>query len=433
MLVALVKRDEGKNSAQKAIELCDGFRSLKQSSKILIKPNLVFGDHKKNNPPFGIVTTSRVIEELVQLLKDKGCRDIVLGEGSIISEEAHINAMKGFAFSGIKRVARKYGIKMIDFDKDAFEKIELDGHKFDVARAALDADFLINVPVLKTHGQTKVSLGMKNLKGCLKFSSKKAFHTTNLEKMIARLNQRLHSHLTIIDGTYALANGPITGRAWRKDLLIASEDVLSADIVGAAVLGKVPSSITHLIELAKAQGRSLELDSIEVRGVKVNDVSEDLPWEFELDADLKRFGVQGIRINYPENPESICSPCATHMVLAQLMFAKDNPGLKLGDMEVCIGGNAKGHPGSGKCILFGDCAIKSNKGLANAIEIRGCPPKISYYFWKLMDVSLAKKRVKKLMYLRIAKLLARNLGIYHEDFGLWEAYKSPEFDLRYFD
>ena len=90
---------------------------------------------------------------------------------------------------------------------------------------------------------------MKNLKGCLKFSSKKRFHKRgNLEKLIALLNVHLDTHLTIIDGTYALENGPSGGPAHRKDLIIAGTDILATEIVGAKVLGKNPSEIPHIKE-----------------------------------------------------------------------------------------------------------------------------------------------------------------------------------------
>ena len=84
MSVSLIRRVKNGNSVLKAIDLCDGLRSLKNSDKVLIKPNLVIGANQKNFPPFGIVTTAMIIDELVQVLLEKGCRDITLGEGSIV-------------------------------------------------------------------------------------------------------------------------------------------------------------------------------------------------------------------------------------------------------------------------------------------------------------------------------------------------------------
>lgn len=73
MNVSIVQRGKHRNPVKEAIQLCAGLDTLKASDKVLIKPNLVIGANKKNIPPFGIVTTSRIIEDLAQALHDYGC------------------------------------------------------------------------------------------------------------------------------------------------------------------------------------------------------------------------------------------------------------------------------------------------------------------------------------------------------------------------
>ena len=433
MSVSLIRREKTGNSVRKAIDLCDGFRSLKNSDKVLIKPNLVLGANQKNFPPFGIVTTASIIDELVQVVLEKGCRDVTVGEGSIILEEMGSNTTKGFKFSGINRVGKDYNLKLVDFEAEEYEKVKLDGHTFRIAKRALEADFLINVPVLKTHGQAIVSLGMKNLKGCLKYSSKKRFHMRgNLEKLIALLNVHLNSHLTIIDGTYALENGPIGGPAHRKDLIIASNDILAADMVGARVLGKNPSNIPHLKEFAKLTNRDAELDAIVVNGEKIEDVSEDLPFEIDFNQYFKRAGLKGIRVNAVKGDVSICSGCWGNLDYTHVMFAKNNPEMDVGNVETCIGSGAKANPSSDKIFLFGDCAIKANNELENAIKIDGCPPKVGKYLPALVNETLEKGRARKIMLKTLVKMIGYKMGLYYEDIGLWEPYKSAEFDLGHY-
>lgn len=432
MVVAIVKRSDEKDALRKAIALCNGFEKLKKDQKILIKPNLVCGASQKTLPPFGIVTTARIIEELVRLLQDKGCRDITIGEGSIIIEELRCNTIEAFKFSGIDRVAKQYGINLVDFNKEAFEEVELDGCKCKISKRALESDFIINVPVLKTQFEVKASLGLKNLKGCLKLSSKRHFHSINLEKYIALLNNRLHSNLTIIDGTYALERGPVLGLAYRKDLIIASTDILSADMVGASILGIPPSSIGYIMEFAKLKNRSVDINSIEIKGANINEIRDNIQWEYDPFLPFKNFNITGIRVSCSEQPQGLCSGCLSVYELAHYMFSKDNPGIDLGDVEVCVGPRVKGNPKANKVILFGRCAIKSNKNLNNAIEVKGCPPKITDYLPLLMKVTLDKKRLIKLMSSRIIKQIGFLCRIYNEDFGLWEQYSYPEFDINHF-
>jgi uncharacterized protein (DUF362 family) len=433
MSVSLVKREKSGNSVLKAIELCDGFRSLKNNDKVLIKPNLILGADQKNFPPFGIVTTASIIDELAQALLEKGCNNISVGEGSIVLDELGSNTKKGFKFSGIDRVAKDYNLKLIDFEADDYEKVRLDGHTFRIAKRALEADFLINVPVLKTHGQAIVSLGMKNLKGCLKFSSKKRFHMRgNLEKLIALLNVQLNSHLTIIDGTYTLEHGPTGGPAHRRDLIIASTDILAADMVGAKVLGKNPSDIPHIKEFASLKNRNVDLNSVEIRGERIEDVSEDLPWEMDIERLVKMTGLKGFRVNVTKGDVSICSGCYGNMEFTHAMYAKDNPGLDVGNVEACIGKGAKANSDSKKIFLFGDCAIEANNEIENTIKIAGCPPNVGEYLPVLLNTTLKKSRAKKIMIKRMAKMIGYKMGLYYEDFGLWEPYKLAEFDLNHY-
>jgi uncharacterized protein (DUF362 family) len=433
MNVSLVKREKTGNSVLKAIELCEGFRDLKSNGKVLIKPNIVLGMDQKDFPPFGVVTTARIIEDLAQILRKKGCRDIAVGEGSIILKELGSNTKKGFKFSGIDRVAKDYHLKLIDFEAEGYEKVKLDGHAFRIAKRALEADFLINVPVLKTHGQAIVSLGMKNLKGCLKYTSKKRFHSLgNLAKLIALLNVRLPSHLTLIDGTYTLEHGPTGGPAHRKDLIIASRDILASEMVGAKVLGKNPSDLPHIKEFADLTGREAALGSIEIRGEKIEDVSEDLAWEMDFEQLFRTAGLKGFRVNVAKGDVSVCSGCYGNMEFTHAMYAKDNPGLDVGDAETCIGRESKANIGCEKVFLFGNCSIEANKELKGAIRISGCPPDVGEYLPALMNATLKRGRAKKLLIQRMAKMVGFKMGLYHEDFGLWKPYAGPEFDLGHY-
>ena len=64
--VALVRWDYGKNSVTEAIELCDGFKNLNRSMKVVIKPNLVCWVDKYKYPPFGVLTTGVVVEAVIR-------------------------------------------------------------------------------------------------------------------------------------------------------------------------------------------------------------------------------------------------------------------------------------------------------------------------------------------------------------------------------
>ena len=173
--VAITKYDGTLNSLRKAIELCSGFEELKPDHKILLKPNIIWAGTKKL-PPFGVVTMRQWSNIFFVFYVERGCKDITIGEGTVVNKELGSNTLKGYDWSGIGKVAKRYGVKLVDFNTEAFEEVQLEEIKVNISRWALESEFLINLPVLKAHQQTKISLGMKNLKGCLALNSKKKFH-----------------------------------------------------------------------------------------------------------------------------------------------------------------------------------------------------------------------------------------------------------------
>jgi uncharacterized protein (DUF362 family) len=383
-----------------------------------------------------MVTTSTIIELIVQLLLEHGCRDISIGEGAIIGifEELEPSTKRGFRGTGIERVAKKYGVELIDFNKGPFQEVDLGGVKAQVSRTALEADFLINVPVLKTHFQTKVSLGFKNLKGCLNKASKKRFHTSNrLDLSIYWLNEALKSDLVIIDGIYMLEKGPETlaGIAHRKDLIIVSPDIFECDVVGATILGIDPSQVDYLREFAQRHNRSFDISAIQIKGEDIESLKEHLEWQFEPDRELlSPKGVTGL--SAPPPGQTLCCACAATLALALSILAKDNPKMDFGGAELYYGLELRPERDTPNIILYGNCAIRSNNGLQNATMIKGCPPTLTATLVALMKTLLSKPRMLRIMLLRVIKLIGIRLGIYHEVFPRWERYRAREFDKTHF-
>jgi len=434
MTVSLVRFDGSLDSLRRAIELCDGFAKLRSGDRVLIKPNNSF--RHPVMPPYGMVTTSRIIDLIIQSLLEHGCGDISIGEGSVtgILDEFKPYTKRGFRGSGIDKVAAKYGVKLIDFNEGPFEELDLAGTKVQVCREALETDFLINVPVLKTHFQTKVSLGFKNMKGCLSKDSKRRFHMSNrLEELIALLNGSVVSDLVIIDGIYMLEKGPETlvGTAYRKDLVMAGTDVFECDVVATTILGIDPSQVGHLRVFGQRNNRPFDIGRIETKGESIERLKEKLEWHFEPDEELLNpAGVTGLSAPAPGN--TLCSGCAAILALALAILAKDNPNRDFGGAELCYGLELRPKLDTPSVLLYGNCAIRKNADLRNATRIDGCPPTLSETLVALMKALLTRPRMLRMMVMRATKLVAIRLGIYREMLPRWERYRSTEFDEAHF-
>jgi len=430
--VAVVKYDGTPNALKRAIELSGGFEELKPDHKILLKPNILWGGTKKL-PPFGAVTTSTMVDHLLKLLCERGCKYITIGEGTIPNKELGSSTYKGYEWSGIGRVAKRYGARLVDFNSEPFEEVQLEKIKVKISRWALESDFLINLPVLKTHRQTKVSLGMKNLKGCLAIESKKKFHKHDIARLIALLNTKIKTSLTVIDGIYAMERGPdFLGTSHRTNLLIAGRDILSSDIVGAAAVGIKPEEVDYLKEFSSIKGRSLSLDAIEVKGEALKEIAQPLKWHLSLDDIFHQAGIQGITVQQEEADLSWCSGCEAILSAFCGVFCKDNPGVALDGLEICLGRKAKAKKESKKVFLLGDCAIAANKDLKDGIKIKGCPPPILDTVMSIVRKSLPKKRVAKILMSRMIKNIGIKMGVYDEAFPAFGTYKPPEFDRSHF-
>jgi len=383
-----------------------------------------------------MVTTSKIIEGVIQLLLEHGCKDISIGEGAIIGifDVLQPYTKRGFKGTGIDRVAKKYGVKLIDFNQGPFQELDLGGIKVQVSQTALESDFLINIPVLKTHLQTKVSLGFKNLKGCLSKASKKRFHITNrLDTLICLLNEAIKSNLVIIDGIYMLEKGPepLVGLAHRKDLIIASTDIFDGDVVGATILGIDPWQVGYLREFAERHNRSFDISTIQIKGEDIESLKEQLEWQFEPDKELLAPAkVTGLSV--PPPGQTLCSACGVTLALALSILGKDNPKMDFGGAELYYGLELRSERDTQKVFLYGDCAIRSNKSLQNATKIAGCPPTLVTTLLVLMKTLLSKPRLIRMMLLRAIKLIGIRLGVYQEIFPRWERYRSKEFDKTHF-
>ena len=245
--VAVVKYEKPLESVRRAVELCHGLDHLPSKARVFIKPNIVFWTRVVPFPKWGVITTTRVVEDVILLLKERGIEDITIGEGTVTMNPKDL-ATPAHAFEtlGYAKLKQKYGIKFVNIFERPFKKVDFgDGVELRFNADALDSDFVVDLPVMKAHNQTVVSLGIKNLKGLIDIPSRKKCHNMtpgkDLHFWVSKLADKMPPMLTLQDGIYTNERGPgPDGKMHRSNLLVASADVLSADLVGAAILGYTP-------------------------------------------------------------------------------------------------------------------------------------------------------------------------------------------------
>ena len=370
MKTSIVRYTSEDRNVEKAIQLCDGLSALKPGSKVLIKPNCVFPGSPKKKPK-GTVTNAAIVAELIEVLKDAGAGPITIGEGTIVIKELKSSTGGCFTWAGFNEVADKYDVKLQDFNEGPYRKLEFNGHNIKVAEAAFENDFFVDVPVLKTHTQTRISLGVKNLKGCLSPKSRKTFHEQDLERFVALLGKEVKVDLCVIDGIYGLQKGPFGEDGVPLNIVIAGRDVVATDMVGAEVMGIDYREVVHLKQLAELMGHPFDLGSLEIVGEPLEDVRHPLEWWYPwTDELLSAYKITGLTI---QNPGTVfCSGCTITVFAGLRGFLKTNAGKDFGGAEICIG-DAIAAETSDPVVLLGKCPMSTNKDRSDAISIKGCP------------------------------------------------------------
>jgi uncharacterized protein (DUF362 family) len=146
--VALVRiADDMDAAVARALELSQGLEHLPAHGAVFLKPNLVGLASKFSVPPFGVVTTTAVVEAMVRILKAKGVKRLLLGDGGLENKEAGANTRITMDILGYPELAVKYGLELVDLNEGPFEEVDLDGLKLKISQPLLEADFVISLPV----------------------------------------------------------------------------------------------------------------------------------------------------------------------------------------------------------------------------------------------------------------------------------------------
>jgi uncharacterized protein (DUF362 family) len=389
-IVAIVRYEKPLESVRKVVDLSQGLDHLPDKGKVLIKPNIVFWTSAAPFPKWGVITTSRVVEDMVVLLKERGINEITIAEGITTydpkDKEAPTDAFESLGYNALRR---HYGVRVLNTFERPFKRIDLGaGVAANFNEDILQSDFVVNLPVLKTHSQAVVSLGIKNLKGLIDIPSRKRFHTPHsgkdLHYMIARLANKLPPSFTLLDGIYTAERGPIfEGRLRRSNILIGSSDIFSADKVGAKALGYDPSKVPHLVHAANDFGRTLDLSDVEVVGEKIESVASHHEYSFPYTEDgtlpkpMEKMGIKGL--SFRKYDDTICTYCSGLSSVILIAIAHAWTGEPWNEIEILTGKIMKPTPGKKKTVLVGKCMVQANKDNADIkemIPVKGCPPNL---------------------------------------------------------
>lgn len=218
-----------------------GGRAMKKGSTVLIKPNLLTAAA----PSKAITTHPFVVRAVAEYVLEKEALPQVSDSPAMGSFERVIRAcgLKE-ALQGMPVVWKEFTVSRVVDIGEPFRRIE-------IAEDVFKADMVINLPKLKTHTQMLMTLGVKNMYGCIVGMRKPEWHLRagidrdRFAQLLLRICLAAKPSLTLMDGILAMeGQGPgKSGTPRELGLLIGSTDPVSLDIGVCRMLGADPFSL----------------------------------------------------------------------------------------------------------------------------------------------------------------------------------------------
>ncbi len=241
-------------------------RFVRKGAFVVIKPNIGWDVR----PELAANTDPALVKRLVELCLAAGARRVAVFDHTCDAWRAC------YANSGIEAAAKAAGAEVAPAHAESYyQAVEAPGART-IGRAkvhelALEADCLVNVPVLKSHGGAGMTAAMKNLMGMV--WDRGAFHSRGLDACIAEAARLRRPDLNILDaGKVMLSGGPrgnASSRYSEQRLLVLSTDIVALDAAAAKTFGPGPAAFEYIGLAARAGLGREDLENLAIRRIEL--------------------------------------------------------------------------------------------------------------------------------------------------------------------
>lgn len=239
-------------------------RFVPRGSSVIIKPNICIAYHTYE---YAATTNPWVVGALVKLCVQAGAKSVKVMDGPFGG-----NAPDAYGRSGIAEQVIQSGGDMVVMPRIKYVATEIPGGEdlqtCQIYDDVLKTDVLIDVPIAKTHGLARLTLGMKNLMGVIQ--NRSALHS-NLGQRLADLTSRIYPTLTVVDAIRMLmANGPTGGNlddVRKTNTVIASPDIVAVDSYAATLFGLKPADLDYVVAGERMGLGSSQLDYLQIEEI----------------------------------------------------------------------------------------------------------------------------------------------------------------------
>lgn len=263
--VAIVRGNRTVDTVARALDLLGGLRHL-SDRPLLIKVNFI----TTKTWDTGATTDPVVVEAIIRTVKPWNDKIYV-----VESNATSTNADRAAEKTGMLNLCERHDVPFLNLSK-LKDRVDISVQnpetlaKITVPKLVVDS-FIVSAAKMKTHSETQVTLGMKNMFGLIPDRFKWKYHLRGIEKVIVDVNTVLRPALTVIDGFVAMeGGGPVSGSPVRMNMIVVGLNAVSTDSVASRIMGFDPRSIYH-IRRAAEKGLGT-IDQVETVGEEVEAV-----------------------------------------------------------------------------------------------------------------------------------------------------------------
>lgn len=297
--------------------------------RVLLKPNLL----QASRPEKGVTTHPEFLRQIIKALRDFGEFDILLGDSPGAN---FISYDKVLEKTGITEICKEENVKVIKIEN--FKPITVD----DILISSIvnEVDLIINIPKLKTHSLTGLTLAVKNLFGLVPGTNKVSYHRrytkdTELAESIFKIYDLLKDKtIHILDGILAHeGDGPSNGKGVYLNVVGASTCGVGLDMSICDILGLDRSfCLTNLAAMKSGRTEKFEvIGDISRRSIKLPLTKKT----FNPPAFLKKFVADKIYVKPEINKRCVkCLLCLKSCPVCAIKKGKD--GNIVIDKSICI-------------------------------------------------------------------------------------------------
>jgi uncharacterized protein (DUF362 family) len=239
---------------------------LREKRKIFVKPNM---SHPEYVP--GVVTDPVLLHDLVGLLRD-GAEEVIVGE----SNGFNYPCWPAFEKTGIKTAVKEAGGTVVNLSEDKVVEVKFQNgdsplKRLFLPKTVLEADALVDLPLMKTHEFAMYSGAIKNLFGCVP-SNRRIYLHPYLSEVFYWLYSILKPDLTVMDARVGIeGNGPTKGKPVNMNLMLTGDCALATDLIASKIMGLDLEEVGYLNYAARKTG--LHEEAITVKGLQVSEVA----------------------------------------------------------------------------------------------------------------------------------------------------------------